>query len=148
MGKHKHGAIVKHVFADLNLFDALAVRNQKLGIRPFRIHNVNGEMLAPTVFFHGFTVFFGCVASAVVGGVAFNHGSVHIIDDGLPKFRFQKVLIAGFARMQFYGNFAGKNSAGQVIRCRMKKLNHLFGRDFGRKKHFRFHLRDSLQWIN
>jgi hypothetical protein len=66
----------------------------------------------------------GVVSLSVIGGVALYYGTAYMIDDRLPEFRLQKILIALFSGVDFDSNFAGK-----CFFCHAVQLQYLFRGD-------------------
>ena len=64
----------------------------------------------------------GGVAAALVGGVALDDRSADMVDDGLPEFRAEEVLIADLAGVYLDGDIAGELLSGQL-----DEFYYLFG---------------------
>ena len=70
--------------------------------------------MAPAVQLHGLPVVLGGVRPPLVGSVALDDRSADMVDDGLPEFRAEEVLIADLAGVYLDGDIAGEFLSGQL----------------------------------
>ena len=73
--EHEHRIVIFNILADVIFPDHRAVRNRQLKVRPLGVENINRKIAAPAVLLHRFFVFFGRVALALIGRVAFDDRS-------------------------------------------------------------------------
>ena len=121
VGQHQHGIIVFKILAHMVLFDNLSVRDGQDQIGALGVQQIHGKAAAPAVLHEKPEVLVGGVPLPVVGGVALHNGAAHMLDDGLPEFRPEKVLIAFLPGVQLDCHIPGQFLSSQLI-----KLHHLF----------------------
>ena len=131
VGKNEQGSIFVDILADIVFLEDLAVWHVENEIRSFSVENVDIEVFRPAMLFENPAVAFRVetVPAHVVPvrRIAFDNGSVHFVDDGLHKFRPQKVLIAFFARMQLDGHVACQLLAQRLIQADKAFRTGVFG---------------------
>ena len=111
------------MIADKVFLDYLSAFNRQLQIAVF-IKNIDGKQFRPAVLFHCMPMRFRCIALTFICSVAFNDRTVYLFNDRFHKFRTQEVLIADFAAVQLYRDFAFQLAAENFLH-----LDHFFRRD-------------------
>ena len=124
MGQHQHGIVIGDVLAYVILLNGLAVRDGQLQIGAFGIQKIHPEAAQPAVVFKQLAVLVGSIALAGIGGIALDHGAAHMVNDRLPEFGFQEILISFFAGVNFHSHVAG-----QFLACQLVQLQNLLGGD-------------------
>ena len=103
VGEYQKSVIVRQILAHEVLLDHLAARNSKLHVRTFRIQQIYVKILAPAMLFQRFQMLLGGISAAFICSVALGNSAAYLFNDGFPEFRFQEVLVARLAGVQFDG---------------------------------------------
>ena len=120
----EHRIILVDILADVILLDLFAVGDIKHLVGAFRVHYIDVEIMAPAVQLHGLPVVLGGVAPALVSGVALDDSSADMVDDGLPEFGTEEVLVADLTGVYLDGYIAG-----EIFSCQLNEFYYLFGTD-------------------
>ena len=122
--QHQHRVVLGQVLAHEVLLEAQAIRDGQLKVGALGIHEVDVEVIVPSMLGNRAQVLLGRVALSVVGRVALNDRAMQLAYHGRPKVRVQEVLVAHLAGMDFNGNLTRQFDAKQAI-----EFDDLFGRD-------------------
>ena len=104
----EQGVVFGEILSHDILFDDFSVRDGPLDVGTFRVHQVHGEAPGPAVFVQDLLMFFRRVPLAVIGGIAFYNGAVHMFDHGTHEFGMEEILVSVLAGVDLDGNLSGK----------------------------------------
>ena len=96
MRKHKKRIIILKILSDIILLNLFSIRNRKLHIWSFFIHNVYLKIITPSVVFNRLPVLFCCISFTFISCITFYNCSAYMVDQWFPEIWTKKILISFF----------------------------------------------------